>query len=103
MKKGSTCFDRGVDCGKCCLEEGWVAVGFDPRVLNKMLIKDRHFWKGVWIVGKASERASKQASAQASAQASKPVSKQARKRASKQASAQASKRASKHAIRIDMF
>jgi hypothetical protein len=56
MNEGSTCFDRGVDCGKCCLEEGWVAVGLDPTVFNKMLIKDRHFWKGVWIVGKAAWR-----------------------------------------------
>jgi hypothetical protein len=53
---GSTCFEGGVDCGKSCLEEGWVALGANPSVLNKMLIQDRHVLKGVWIVGKAAWR-----------------------------------------------
>ena len=45
-----------MDCGKRGLEEGWVALGLNPSVLNKMLIKDRHVLTGVWIVGKAAWR-----------------------------------------------
>jgi hypothetical protein len=35
-----------VDCGKSGLEEGWVALGANPSVLNKMLKQDRHVLKG---------------------------------------------------------
>ena len=42
-----------MDCGKSDLEEGWVSLGANPSVLNKMLIQDRHVLKGVWIAGKA--------------------------------------------------
>ena len=42
VNKVSSRFEGCVDCGKSGLEEGWVALGPNPSVLNKMLFKDRH-------------------------------------------------------------